>query len=728
MIKIYTVSELSYEHLGEIENVRLTNRQIDVVACIIGRQKRKVICKILDISLSTFIEHLRKIKESIRYSNRNKQIEILEFLETSKQYQYLKNHYIKLLIQHLFEKTLYSIASQKLNSKKYVVSYNDKIDKNNLLNKKIRRHLKLAGVNFEVDGDLSKYSNSQTINIIPVGLPLKFTNEESIYIKQSYNGDDGPVNISYYNSLFELFGIIFDKSIIKILDSNFNYKKLAYEDNLINSDIYLIKINENDNNSPETRKILGSNSLSNSLFSINIIGVFRKYKIYIMIFFAALFIFINTNKVNIFFNKNFKLFYSELMEHKLIYYLPVRNKKFVERKNTFKIIKDNLNKYNMGIVVQAIVGTGGIGKTQLALEYAYRAIEQDKYDAILWIAAENDSSINNSYSNFSSKMKINVNKLSPKEIRETVYMELLDKYKVKKVLFILDNVPSRKNIEQYLKELHNIWPINLSPHILITSRSQHWIEDTLILDILSTDEAILFVKKNLPNSQHGLVINLIKALHSFPLALIQAIGYIKQHTNIAHYLTLYSNKKKEYLDILPEGYNQYEKTVWKTVLVTLDKLSDTAKEILYLSSYLSPDDISLDLFEHLSIEQRSKAIQELRNHSLIILTSNRESFKIHRILQEIIRLRIQDKPIWKDKVIQMAYQVIKKFDNKNFKNIFKNWLYHITILRQYMDKDLKTIKLLNNYGDIAADLDIQNLSDEFHGCAMDIKTSLLKGT
>src|SRR6266702_4903263 len=44
---------------------------------------------------------------------------------------------------------------------------------------------------------------------------------------------------------------------------------------------------------------------------------------------------------------------------------------------------------------QAISGLGGIGKTQLALEYAYRA--RGDYQAVLWTQAETRENLTSSY-------------------------------------------------------------------------------------------------------------------------------------------------------------------------------------------------------------------------------------------------------------------------------------------------------------------------------------------
>ena len=72
----------------------------------------------------------------------------------------------------------------------------------------------------------------------------------------------------------------------------------------------------------------------------------------------------------------------------ILFNLPPRNGKFTGRKNALAQIEKQLNKQDFGVITQAISGLGGVGKTQLATEFAYLAAKNNTYGIILWLSAE----------------------------------------------------------------------------------------------------------------------------------------------------------------------------------------------------------------------------------------------------------------------------------------------------------------------------------------------------
>jgi KaiC/GvpD/RAD55 family RecA-like ATPase len=79
--------------------------------------------------------------------------------------------------------------------------------------------------------------------------------------------------------------------------------------------------------------------------------------------------------------------------------LPVaENSQFFGRQNIMKKIDDHLRPGDTGKRLSSIAlyGIGGIGKTQIALAYAYSKVEE--LDAVFWIAAQDQLSIRQSFS------------------------------------------------------------------------------------------------------------------------------------------------------------------------------------------------------------------------------------------------------------------------------------------------------------------------------------------
>lgn len=331
-------------------------------------------------------------------------------------------------------------------------------------------------------------------------------------------------------------------------------------------------------------------------------------------------------------------------EDNLFLNLQPRNLLFTGRTKELLTLKSNFNNKNkFNIVQQTIFGLAGVGKSQLAMEFAHLAIENRWYDSIVWIDAESAISINNSYRKIAKKICKNITGLGVIDIEKLIHKKLLKPNNNLRMLFILDYAPDHAAIAGYLKRLCDQWSIGPTLHILITSRSQNWPNFNLMLDDFSKEEARNFVKEQLPQESEINIDHLTSTLDYFPLALTNAVSYIKEYTNISDYLEIYKSNSSKCLNSSNGNINQCHNTLWKTWNIALSKLSNTAQDILYISSYLNSNDIPLELFHQIPIDNRTSAIGELRKHSFITLVNGNEHFKIHRLLQEVIRKHLSIK-------------------------------------------------------------------------------------
>jgi hypothetical protein len=174
--------------------------------------------------------------------------------------------------------------------------------------------------------------------------------------------------------------------------------------------------------------------------------------------------------------------------------LPERNSRFSGREVELKNIKDAFEKGVAVCVKQAIAGLGGVGKTQIATEYAYRFGHEYK-DAIWWINAE--KSPKDDLLNFTEKFEIfPEGRDAAAQMNDDDFIRRLNVWleEHSSTLLIFDNVESAEVVEQFIPR---------SGHVLITTRDRRLDLNNIKsveLDVFSDDEAKAFMKERIPEA------------------------------------------------------------------------------------------------------------------------------------------------------------------------------------------------------------------------------------
>jgi transcriptional regulator with XRE-family HTH domain len=200
------------------------------------------------------------------------------------------------------------------------------------------------------------------------------------------------------------------------------------------------------------------------------------------------------------------------------------------------------------IQIQAISGLGGIGKTQIASEYAYRY--RDHYQALLWIDASSRDALNTEFMLLAGLLNLPEQQETDQDIVIRAVKRWLSAHS--NWLLILDNVDDPEMIMSFL-------PMNVMGDVLITTRLQALgtVAQSIEVEKMELDECVLFLLHrskllalDAPLDQatkdhYAQATEIVTVLDGLSLALDQAGAYIEEtRCGLAGYLDLYSKRRK----------------------------------------------------------------------------------------------------------------------------------------------------------------------------------------
>lgn len=282
----------------------------------------------------------------------------------------------------------------------------------------------------------------------------------------------------------------------------------------------------------------------------------------------------------------------------------------------------------------AIIGMGGVGKTQLVLEYLHH--HTGDYPIVFWIKAEGKATLAAEFARLASALS-----LGDKEAPHRVLRWLEEQGRF---LLIFDNVNQYQDIEGYL-------PHAGKGHVLLTSRNPAWgdIAKVLRVRVFEPAESLLFLFRRTQQKDEKTAALLADELGHLPLALAQAAAYIERTgKSLVEYLTLYRRRPRELRALGPVA------TTWALSLDALKKAASTrpAVALMNLCAFLSSDGIPVaELLRWADYVPPSLAsclrdevkldylIGCLRGYSL--MERSEGMLSVHRLVQAVVRDRLE---------------------------------------------------------------------------------------
>jgi len=306
---------------------------------------------------------------------------------------------------------------------------------------------------------------------------------------------------------------------------------------------------------------------------------------------------------------------------------------------------------------QAIIGLGGIGKTQLAVEYAYR-FHQD-YQVVLWARAESTEALTSSYVTIATLLNLPEQEAQEQSITVQAVKTWLQRHSG--WLLILDNADDLSLVPAFL-------PPALGGHLLLTTGAftVGHLASRLEVDTLSAEQGALFLLRRAslvaPDStlEHvspqarDLAMQVSQELGGLPLALDQAGAYLEATgTALAAYQQIYQQHRTTLLaQRRAQGADHPEPvaSTWSLSFACVEETNPAAADLLRLCAYLAPDAIAEEILtqgaEHLGpvlgpvaadAFLLGQAIEALRAYSLIGRDPGLQTLSVHRLVQAVMR-------------------------------------------------------------------------------------------
>ena len=324
-----------------------------------------------------------------------------------------------------------------------------------------------------------------------------------------------------------------------------------------------------------------------------------------------------------------------------VFYVPYRQKgdAVIGREEALLKVRKQLATGKPTAIGQtaAFQGLGGLGKTQLAVEYAYK-YKNEYPNGVVWINADQD--IDAQLTDIAEKAK-----WAAPESEHKFKLEIA-KVRIKTFsdsLVIFDNLENFGQIEHYLPARET------NGHILITSRNEQPGFIPVPLDILNRENSIKLLLQEAGRSpaegaETDAMREVVEKLDGLPLAIELAGAYLRYRPSInwRQYSDLLAQNLKAALPgkFAKIGFTKHEADLYSTLKINEQILKEEPllKEILDVLTWsgAAPMGISLicALLDKTEIElTNALAIgTELR---LLRKTPGMESYSIHRLVREV---------------------------------------------------------------------------------------------
>ncbi|KAE9372564.1 TPR-like protein [Stipitochalara longipes BDJ] len=335
----------------------------------------------------------------------------------------------------------------------------------------------------------------------------------------------------------------------------------------------------------------------------------------------------------------------------------------------------------------ALCGLGGIGKSQIALKYAYRQRELLPETSIFWVQASNISRFEKSYASMAEVFQLSGRNDPNVDVLQLVRNWLEGQYQLPWLMIIdnaddahiFDKTENGKSALEYLPQIGK-------GSILYTSRNRDVSLDLVgdehiitVSPLCAVEARLLFGESTRLTSTQDEQDALLTELGHLPLAIKQAASFMtKRHKTISQYLKLFRDSEQSTIALLNHMFVDTEaassvSTAWLISFKFIQAENPQAARLLFLMSLMDRDSIPVSLLNPIfgSAVAFAEAIGLLEAFSFISPDETVKSYDMHRLVQIVTRGWLGDQG--DELTREISLQALRLVSSQFPDGVFENW-------------------------------------------------------
>ncbi len=371
---------------------------------------------------------------------------------------------------------------------------------------------------------------------------------------------------------------------------------------------------------------------------------------------------------------------------------------------------------------QAINGLGGIGKTQVAVEYAYR--HQQEYRFILWVSAATYETLIAAFVSIADGLQLSERTLQEQDKIVAAVLHWLSTHEG--WLLIVDNAD----------DLEMVWPLlptGSTGHVLVTTRDQAVgnLESFLVEQMDRAEGTLLLLRRarilkpgmeleHVSPADRQMAEQIVTEMDGLPLALDQAGAYVEETgCNLAKYMEYYQTQCVKLLKRRGHSSSNHPASVattWSLSFEQVKQQNAIAADLLRLCAFLAPDAIPEEIIikgasylgEHLQGVAEDEglldeAIGVLKVYSLIRRHATEKTLSIHRLVQAVLRDTMSDDEtkLWAKRTVLTVSETCPDVEFATWPQWERYLLHALACAEEIEQEDLMLLEaahLLSNAG------------------------------